>query len=35
MAKAAFHKNQKVFVKPVGTWAVVEQCSAAVGEGPR
>ena len=25
MAKAAFHKNQKVFVKPVGTWAVVEQ----------
>ena len=24
MAKAAFHKNQKVFVKPVGTWAVVE-----------
>lgn len=25
MAKALFHKNQKVFVKPVGTWAVVEQ----------
>lgn len=24
MAKAAFHKNQKVFVKPVGTWALVE-----------
>lgn len=24
MAKAAFHKNQKVFVKPVGTWAMVE-----------
>jgi hypothetical protein len=24
MAKAAFHKNQKVFVKPVGTWAIVE-----------
>ncbi len=24
MAKAAFHKNQKVFVKPVGTWASVE-----------
>src|SRR5690349_12422156 len=24
MAKAAFHKNEKVFVKPVGTWAVVE-----------
>ncbi len=25
MAKAAFHKNQRVYVKPVGTWAVVEQ----------
>ena len=25
MAKAAFHKNQKVFVKPVGTWAIVER----------
>lgn len=25
MAKAAFHKNQRVFVKPVGTWAVVEK----------
>jgi len=25
MAKAAFHKNQKVFVKPVGTWALVEK----------
>lgn len=25
MAKASFHKNQKVFVKPVGTWAVVER----------
>ncbi|MEZ5937593.1 MAG: hypothetical protein R3C52_05165 [Hyphomonadaceae bacterium] len=25
MAKATFHKNQRVFVKPVGTWAVVEQ----------
>ncbi|MDP3735809.1 MAG: hypothetical protein Q8R02_00375 [Hyphomonadaceae bacterium] len=24
MAKAAFHKNQKVFVKPVGTWAIIE-----------
>jgi hypothetical protein len=24
MAKASFHKNQKVFVKPVGTWAIVE-----------
>ena len=25
MAKAVFHKNQRVFVKPVGTWAVIEQ----------
>ena len=25
MAKAAFHKNQRVFVKPVGTWAIVER----------
>ncbi|WP_018996613.1 hypothetical protein [Hirschia maritima] len=25
MAKASFHKNQKVFVKPVGTWAIVEK----------
>ena len=25
MAKALFHKNQRVFVKPVGTWALVEQ----------
>lgn len=25
MAKAQFHKNQRVFVKPVGTWARVEQ----------
>lgn len=25
MAKASFHKNQKVFVKPVGTWALVEK----------
>ena len=25
MAKALFHKNQKVFVKPVGTWAIVER----------
>ena len=25
MAKAAFHKNQRVYVKPVGTWAVVEK----------
>ncbi|MBI1339555.1 hypothetical protein GC169_04995 [bacterium] len=27
MAKATFHKNQKVFVKPVGTWAIVERVS--------
>lgn len=25
MAKANFHKNQRVYVKPVGTWAVIEQ----------
>lgn len=25
MAKADFHKNQRVFVKPVGTWALVER----------
>jgi hypothetical protein len=25
MAKAAFHKNQKVFVKPVGTYAIIEK----------
>jgi hypothetical protein len=25
MAKAVFHKNQKVFVKPVGTWAKIEK----------
>lgn len=24
MAKAQFHKNQRVFVKPVGTWALIE-----------
>lgn len=24
MAKAQFHKSQRVFVKPVGTWAVIE-----------
>jgi hypothetical protein len=24
MAKAQFHKNQRVYVKPVGTWALVE-----------
>lgn len=25
MAKAQYHKNQRVYVKPVGTWAVIEQ----------
>lgn len=25
MAKALFHKSQRVFVKPVGTWALVER----------
>ncbi len=25
MAKANFHKNQRVYVKPVGTWAIVEK----------
>ncbi len=25
MAKAFFHKNQRVYVKPVGTWALVER----------
>jgi hypothetical protein len=25
MAKAQFHKNQRVYVKPVGTWAIVEK----------
>lgn len=25
MAKAHFHKHQRVFVKPVGTWALIEQ----------
>jgi hypothetical protein len=25
MAKAQFHKNQRVYVMPVGTWAVIER----------
>ena len=25
MAKAQFHKNQRVYVKPVGTWAIIER----------
>ena len=24
MAKAQFHKNQRVYVRPVGTWALIE-----------
>jgi hypothetical protein len=25
VAKASFHKNQRVYVKPVGTWALIER----------
>ena len=25
MAKAQFHKNQRVYVKPVGTWSIIER----------
>jgi len=25
MARAQFHKNQRVYVRPVGTWAVIER----------
>ncbi len=25
MAKALYHKNQRVYVKPVGTWALIER----------
>jgi hypothetical protein len=25
MAKAVYHKNQRVFVRPVGTWALIER----------
>ncbi|HWU25212.1 MAG TPA: hypothetical protein VN154_02305 [Rhizomicrobium sp.] len=25
MAKAIFHKNQRVYVRPVGTWALIER----------
>ncbi|HBU61277.1 MAG TPA: hypothetical protein DEB67_02510, partial [Oceanicaulis sp.] len=25
MAKAEYHKHQRVYVKPVGTWAVIEK----------
>jgi hypothetical protein len=27
MAKAVFHKGQRVYVKPVGTWAMIERVS--------
>jgi hypothetical protein len=32
MAKAKYHKSQRVFAKPVGTWTFVE---AVVPNGPR
>ena len=35
MAKAQFHKNQRVYVKPVGTWALVERVDPALDQGPR
>ncbi len=34
MVKAVFHKNQKVFVAPGGTWATIERLRAAVA-GPK
>ena len=30
MAKAQFHKNQRVYVKPVGTWALVDGLASNV-----
>ena len=33
MAKAFFHKNQRVFVKPVGTWAQIEQVNPQWAKG--
>ena len=33
MAKASFHKNQRVFVKPVGTWAVIERVTPHWAKG--
>ena len=35
MAKAKYHKAQRVFVKPVGTWAYVEAVVPKMGEGLR
>ncbi len=33
MAKAQFHKNQRVYVKPVGTWALVERVAPQWAKG--
>jgi len=33
MAKAQFHKNQRVYVKPVGTWALIEQVNPQWAKG--
>ncbi len=33
MAKAYFHKNQRVYVKPVGTWAQVERVNPQWAKG--
>ena len=33
MAKAQFHKNQRVFVKPVGTWAIIEHVQPQWAKG--
>ncbi len=33
MAKAVFHKNQRVFVKPVGTWAQIEHVKPQWAKG--
>ena len=35
MAKAQFHKNQRVYVRPVGTWALVEKVIPALDQGAR
>ena len=33
MAKATFHKSQRVYVKPVGTWAVIERVTPHWAKG--
>jgi hypothetical protein len=33
MAKSAFHKNQKVWVETVGTWAVIERIAPVWAQG--